>query len=84
MNIRKRWREDVRDVLGLEYARRKKRTIVDGGRERGLQRGTGGKGDGSSSGDLLDQKIVRDLKGVIRCLVLEEDEVVGGEGNGEQ
>ena len=70
--------EDVRDVIGLEYAKRKKRTVVEGGRERGLQRG------GKADGDLLDQKIVRDLKGVVKCLVLEEDEIVGGEGNGEE
>ena len=67
--------EDVRDVLAQDYAGRRKRTIPESERERAMQRNVKNK-DGKLVGDALDSKIVRGLKGAVRCLINEDEAVV--------
>ena len=71
--------EDVRDVVGQEYVSRKRRTVVDGERERGMQMSVKKK-DGKIDGDALDTKILRDLRGALACLSVEDEGVVLEDG----
>ena len=72
--------EDVRDVVFQEYSGRKKRTISESEREKAMQRHVKKDKDGKVIGDALDSKIMRDLKGALKCLVHEDEAVVMDEG----